>query len=290
MKLQLSLYCLLVFLLGCRVITSSAEDLSEVNNSSIHESLFDFEKELISIPDTHENPEPYNWKAEVNPDGYEILADTDSGNFATFNINSPENIEIFELHVFVTPTKLQFANHLIPHRIADNKFSFEYEAPIKGKYRFEALLRTQDGWINLRRNFRLNQSAQNSQQAGIGPEYEVIVKKVPAKIYADHIATLVFEIIHEGKPVTDLQQVEGSEMHLAGWNKSWIVSLKEFNYAVSNQNLGGSEVAVSLVFRTPGKHIIFGEFSHLQKKHIIRYEVNVLLEDRESSKYTSSGN
>ena len=61
-----------------------------------------------------------------------------------------------------------------------------------------------------------------------------------------------------GKPLKDIEKIDGSDIQVAAWDED----LKEFIYMTPKQNLGGPEVAVSIVFMRPGKHALFGEFRY----------------------------
>ncbi len=64
---------------------------------------------------------------------------------------------------------------------------------------------------------------------------------------------------------------------------SWDEDLKEFIFATPKQNLGGHEVAVSLVFMRPGRHAVFAEFKHKGVIRKIDFVLNVFEEPREDS-------
>jgi hypothetical protein len=265
----------ILFILG--VVQAYAEKLSESDYGAGHESIFDLEQEILSIPDSHEKPEPYLWNATLNPKEFEFsLARNSDGQFHV-KIMPPNEINIQEIHVFVTNKKLEFAHHIIPEAAGPNTFEFDYLATQKDKYRFETIVKTEKGWINFREDMKLNQEAEKTPQ--IGPDYEILIKTAPAKAYSDHVTTFIYEISHKGEPIRDLQKMGGVDMHLFSWNSAWLFSLKEFNYRVPKQNFGGPEVAVSLVFKTPGRQVVFGEFSHLGKKRTVRYELNVASEN-----------
>ena len=77
------------------------------------------------------------------------------------------------------------------------------------------------------------------------------------------MVTILYEIMYKGAPLKGLEKIDGFDMQVASWDED----LKEFIFATPKQNLGGPEVAVSIVFMRPGKHAVFGEFKH---KGVIR--------------------
>ncbi len=278
MNTKTIIICLAILIINAAV-QSRAEKQIGPDEGATHKTIFDPEKETISIPDTHENPEPYKWNVTLNPKDFGFSLHRSPDGRYNLVLDSTSDAKFEEIHLFVTNRKLEFAYHIIPDFIGKNTYNFAFLAPQKGKYRFETILKTEKGWINFRKDIKLARETEKMPPKTLGPEYEVLIRTVPEKVYSDHITTFIYEIRYKGKPVTDLQKTGGVDMHLFTWNTTWLYSLKEFNYLVPKQNFGGPEVVVSLVFSTPGKQVVFGEFSHLGKKKIIRYEVDVASED-----------
>ncbi len=82
--------------------------------------------------------------------------------------------------------------------------------------------------------------------------------------------------MYKGIPLKGLEKIDGFDMQVAAWDED----MKEFIYATPRQNLGGPEVAVSIVFMRPGKHAVFGEFKH---NGVIR-KVDLVVDVREEPK------
>ncbi|MBZ0157041.1 MAG: hypothetical protein K8I29_12625 [Alphaproteobacteria bacterium] len=222
----------------------------------------DLEQEVLIIPDTH-NEKPYIWNVAVNPKGYTLHLEPGGITAGTetvfrFSIASKAPDTVDALHVFITDHDLHTFQHLRPVR-ESNGYVFPYTAPRSGLYRVEVVFRTPKGWINLRKDIRASgkESAEKEKKAG-DDDYQIEVKLIPKKIYADHVGTLLFTLSHKGSPVKDLEKVEGADMQVAVWDKE----MEEFVYATPKQNLGGPQVAVSIVFTEPGTHAVFAEFRH----------------------------
>ena len=91
--------------------------------------------------------------------------------------------------------------------------------------------------------------------------------------------TIVYEIMHKGAPLKGLEKIDGFDMQVASWDED----LKEFIFATPKQNLGGPEVAVSIVFMKAGKHAVFGEFKHKGVIRKVDLAVDVWEEPKEDS-------
>ncbi|MDA8078694.1 MAG: hypothetical protein M0Z79_07105 [Nitrospiraceae bacterium] len=223
----------------------------------------DLDQEVLIIPDTH-NEKPYIRHVRRNPRGYE-LALSDSPLKAgeeqpyIFRILSPSGMPEGDVHVFITDDDL----HAYVHRKASRKgdeYSFTYRPPGAGKYRMEIVFQTAQGWVNLWKNIKISgPAAAGAEDKLPGDEdYQAKIKLIPKKAYAEHVVTFLYEILYKGKPLKGLEKMDGFDMLVASWDED----LKEFLYITPKQNLGGPEVAVSIVFMRPGKHAVFAEFKH----------------------------
>lgn len=245
----------------------------------------DLEKEVLIIPDTH-NEKPYIWKVLRNPKDYEFTlqyADAAAGTETAFsmNIRSKGTSKIDDLHVFIADEDLYIYRHLRPVISGDGKYIFNFKAPQAGRYRFEVVFKAQEGWINLSKDVKIKGDKKSSEpEAKAGDEdYSVKVKLIPKKIYSEHVVTIVYEIMYKGAPLKGLEKIDGFDMQVASWDED----LKEFIFATPKQNLGGPEVAVSIVFMRPGKHAVFGEFKHKDIIRKIDLSVDVNEEPKEDS-------
>lgn len=224
----------------------------------------DLEKEVLIIPDTH-NEKPYIWKVLRNPKDYELnlqYDDTAAGKETTFSmdIRSKGMSKIDDLHVFISDEDLHIYRHMRPVISGDGKYLFNFKAPQEGKYRFEVVFKAQEGWVNIGKDVKIKGDKKISEpEAKAGDEnYSVKVKLIPKRIYSEHVVTIVYEIMYKGAPLKGIEKIDGFDMQVAAWDEN----MKEFIYATPRQNLGGPEVAVSMVFMRPGKHAVFGEFKH----------------------------
>lgn len=229
----------------------------------------DLEKEVLIIPDTH-NEKPYIWKVLRNPKGYELnveYGNTAAGTETTFRlgIRSKETSKIDDLHVFIADEDLHIYRHMRPVKSADGEYLFGFNAPQAGKYRIEAVFKTQGGWVNLSKDIKIKGDKKSSEpEVKPGDEdYSVKARLIPKRIYSEHVVTILYEIMYKGAPLKGLEKIDGFDMQVASWDED----MKEFIYATPRQNLGGPEVAVSIVFMRAGKHAVFGEFKH---KGVIR--------------------
>ncbi len=251
--------------------------LSFIASASFSWAELDLDKELLSIPDTH-NEKPYIWKVRRNPREFDLaIEETTHGKFK-LGVMPSTNIE--NMHIFITDDDLHAYEHIRPVKKGDGSYAFEFEPKSKGKYRFEVVFKTEAGWVDIGKQMKLIAGSTISQEPKPGDEdYAIRVKTFPKRAYADHVTTFLFEISYKGQPLKGLDKIDGFDMQLASWDED----LKEFIYAVPVQNLGGPEVAVSLVFMRPGRHAVFAEFSHRGKIRNVEAAVDVLMEPRQGN-------
>jgi hypothetical protein len=242
----------------------------------------DLEQEVLLIPDTHDN-KPYIWQVRRNPRDYELdivhekSPAGENVNF-TMNIFSKKGKKAEDVHLFITDRDLQTYEHIIPSPDGDGRYLFSYSPPFDDKYRFEVAFQTTEGWITLKKDIKLKATAKSFRQTRPGDrDYQITVKLIPARVYSEHVVTLLYEIRYKHQPVEDLQKIDGFDMQVGSWNKN----LGEFIYATPKQNLGGPEVAVSLVFMTTGRHVVFAEFMHKGVKRRVEFDVDVYEEPKE---------
>jgi len=237
----------------------------------------DLDQEVLIVPDTH-NEKPYIWHVVKDPEGYEIImnsGDQDSpvdGRFS-FKVRQEKAEKIQEMHVFITDSDLHIFRHLRPV-LSDNRYSFSFFAPKTGMYRFEIVLRTEKGWLNLKKDIMLKGVGRQVENPDRDKGYGVKVKLIPQKVYAEHVVTFLFELTFNGEPIKDIEKVDGTDMQFASWDED----LQEFIYVTPKQNFGGPEVAVSAVFMRPGKRAVFTEFRHNGEMHGIDLIMDVLKE------------
>lgn len=244
-----------------RVITGVI--LLALGTAAAATAKLDLDQEVLVIPDTH-NEKPFVWHVERNPGGYELVLSENGGKAGegpncVFRIISPSGIRPENVHVFITDDDLHAYAHRKAVRTGDD-YRFAYDAPRPGKYRLEVVFESTQGWINLSKNIKIGGPARGAA-AGELPgdeDYEVKIKLIPKKAYAEHVVTFLYEILYKGKPIRGLEKMDGFDMQASAWDED----LKEFIYATPRQNLGGPEVAVSFVFMRPGKHAVFAEFKH----------------------------
>ncbi len=221
----------------------------------------DLDREVLVIPDTHD-AKPYVWQVRQDPREYSLNMAHEQvpGQLDRFrfSVAGPSGIMPSDLHVFITDDDLQTFAHIRP-QTADGVFAFAYAAPASGSYRIEVVFRTDSGWVELRRDIRLekNPLAAGAVKPGDG-DYDVSVKFYPRKVYADHVVTFLYQLSYKGMPLTNVEKVAGADMQVAAWDED----LKEFIYMTPRQNLGGPDVGVSVVFHRPGRHKVFAEFLH----------------------------
>lgn len=228
----------------------------------------DLEQEVVVIPDTH-NEKPYIWNVKVNPAGYDLIMETGAITAGkeheyAFSISSKKADNVENVHAFIADHDLHIYAHLRPSR-TNGIYRFSYTAPQAGKYRLEVVFMASEGWVNLRKDFKIARGG-SAMEAGKVPgdeDYRVTVRLFPKRIYSGHVVTIIYDISYKGKPLEELEKLEGFDMQVAAWDED----LKEFLYITPRQNLGGPEAPVSLVFMRAGKHAVFAEFKH---KGIIR--------------------
>ncbi len=240
----------------------------------------DLDKEVLIIPDTH-NEKPYIWHVVRNPGGYELVMEYGGPTAGlndqfSFEVKRESSVKIDDMNVFITDEDLHTFAHVRPVTNGAGKYLFNFAAPATGKYRFEVVFRTDTGWVNLRKDIRLQKADGRAEPASKpGDEnYDVKVKLYPKKIYADHVGTFLYEISYKGKPLKDIEKMDGADIQVAAWDED----LKEFIYMTPKQNLGGPDVAVSIVFMRPGKHAVFAEFKHNGTIRRVDFVVNVYRE------------
>jgi hypothetical protein len=224
----------------------------------------DLDKEVLVIPDTH-NEKPYIWNVMRNPRGYEFAMEYDGpasglNDQFSFEVKRESAVKLNDMHVFITDEDMHTFVHVRPSAVNEEKYSFSFAAPATGKYRCEVIFKTDMGWVNLKKDIKLKKAAGKVKPSSMpgDEDYEVKIKLYPKKIYADHVSTFLYEISYKGKPLKDIEKIDGFDMQVAAWDED----LKDFIYMRPKQNLGGPEVAVSIVFMRPGKHNVFAEFKH----------------------------
>jgi len=242
----------------------------------------DLEQEVLIIPDTH-NEKSYIWKVAVSPRGYELIIENDklvAGTEARFSydIKRDPAVSIKEMHVFITDSALEFYRHLRPTRIGD-KYVFAFKPLRPETYRFEIVFKTDTGWVNLRKDFKIKGGTANPEERKKDEGYSAKVKLIPRKAYAEHVVTFLFELAYKGVPLKDLEKMDGADMQLASWDED----LKEFIYITPKQNLGGPEVALSAVFMRPGRRAVFAEFKHKGEVRPVEMVVDVLMEPKQGT-------
>lgn len=223
----------------------------------------DLEQEVLVIPDTHDQKK-YIWDVTKDPGDFELSMErkegVGAGSEISFSIGPRMPGTAADMHVFVTDEDLHVYEHIRPDEVADGRYLFRFDVPVSGTYRFEIVFRTKKGWVNLGKELKMNADGEKKEKTSKpgDEEYVVKLKLVPKKAYVEHVTTFLYEIAYKGEPLRGLEKMDGLDMQLAAWDED----LKEFIYAVPRQNLGGPEVAVSLVFMRPGKHAVFAEFRH----------------------------
>ncbi len=240
----------------------------------------DLNQEVLVIPDTHD-VKPYIWSVARNPKGYELTMTPGDGSDPrgerfSFEVRRDPAASIHEMQVFITDGGLQFFRHVRP-LLSGGRYSFFLEVPRTGTYRFEIVFRTDNGWVNLTKDISLKKADAFSDDLDKDKDYDVGVKLIPRKVYAEHVVTFLFNLSYQGAPVRDIEKVDGADMHLASWDED----RKEFIFVTPKQNLGGPEVAVSAVFMRPGKHKVFSEFIHNGRTRTVELVIDVLAEPRQ---------
>jgi hypothetical protein len=241
----------------------------------------DLEQEVIIIPNTHDD-KPYIWQVRRNPRGYELIVEHDKDPAEDINfrmsILSKNGQKVESVHLFITDRDLKTYEHLTLSPGSDGRYSFGYAAPFDDKYRFEVAFQTSEGWVNLKKDIKLKRGkiAVNQTRNGDG-DYDVRVKFIPSKVFAEHVVTFLYEIWYKHQRLENLEKIDGFDMQVGSWNEN----MREFIYATPKQNLGGPEVAVSLVYMTTGRHVVFSEFMHKGVKRRVEFDLNVYQEPRE---------
>jgi len=243
---------------------------------------FDLEQELLSIPSYHENAE-YGWKVQRNPRDFDFTLAVKPGAAGEHEvaISLPGASRMEQVHVFVTDGDYETFEHFLPQETGENTYAFTHSFAKAGTYYLEIALKTAGTWVNLSKKVEIAGSAPTPSPRTTLEEqgYEIRVKPLPySEIWTDHVVTLVFEILHHGQPVRDLEILHGAEMHVVAWRTGWFRKVGTFQYAASRQNLGGPRAAVSLVFDKPGRYRIFARFKHQNEIKTVELELDV---DRE---------
>lgn len=238
----------------------------------------DLDKEVLIIPDTH-NEKPFIWHVQTNPRGHELVLSggplkAGEEQPYIFKVLSPSGMPEGNVHVFITDDDLLVYAHRKAAKTGDG-YRFAYQAPRPGKYRLEVVFKTPQGWIDLRKDIKIGGPAVAAADKLPGDEdYQVKIKLIPKKAYAEHVVTLLYEIHYKDVPLKDLEKIDGFDMLVAAWDED----LKEFIYMTPKQNFGGPEVAVSMVFMRPGRHAVFAEFKHNGYVRLIETVMDVLAE------------
>ena len=224
----------------------------------------DLEQDVLIIPATH-NEKPYIWKVNRDPKDYELVlayANLVAGTKNTFGliIRPPSGESISNMHVFIADADLNDYGHIRPEKDATGKYTFIFNPRLTGKYRVETVFESRNGWVSIGKDIRVKggKAGLSSDSKPGDEDYHVAVKVIPRKIYTKHVFTLLYDIRYKGEPLKGIEKVDGFDMQVATWDED----LKEFIYATPKQNLGGPEVAVSIVFMRAGKHAAFAEFRH----------------------------
>jgi len=256
-------------------------------NFSIAAESFDLDKESLQIPDTHESKQ-FIWEVRKNPRGFVVSIEQSKPlespiiNFRVI-ISPPENEKIESAQFFMVDKDFRHYEHIFPTQQTGNVSLFNFQPASENQYRIETVLKTDKGWVKIDRDLKFADIKPALEKSENLKNYQINIKTFPQKVYADHTVTFVFEIFYNGEPVTGLEKIKESEIHLASWGTSFFNSFGEFIYATSSQNLGGPEAGVSMVFERPGTHKIFATFRHLGKNHTIETEIEAM--EEEVSKY-----
>jgi hypothetical protein len=237
----------------------------------------DFNQEVIIIPAEHDI-QPYKWRTSLNPWIYKPSLKYDKKAVAgndiefVFTVQSTTGENLSDMHVFITDTGLNTYRHVMPpFRESQCKFIFK---PLRaGKYRFEIVFRAAGEWVQFSKKVKIKGKKQEkiSDESLADSGYTVKIKTIPETIYADHVATFIYEISYNDEPIRAVEKINGLDMQVAAWGES----LRHFIYATPRQNLGGSEIAVSMVFPSPRKYTVFAEFRHNGAIRKIRHVLDV---------------
>jgi len=240
----------------------------------------DFGQAVIHIPDTHDAA-PYVWQVKKEPPGYraEIARGPEPGAYL-LTVSPAPGQDSPPPDLFLTDNRLASFSHPALNRRADGGYLFTAVLRAGQEYLAEIVFRDGADWINLRRKFTAAAAAApdaGAEKAGAG--YEVRIKQFPEKIYAKHAATFVFEVLQDGRPLADLEPVEGALLRLAVWRRgSWFRGAGDFIFADSHGNESETEAAVSLVFNESGPHRLFAEYRHQGLTRLVSKEVKIWLE------------
>ncbi len=250
-----------------------------ISASTSHAQL-DFEQELPVIPDTHDS-KPYIWDVTINPSDYEFSIEHGNlieGEDTDFRFNlrrkSSGSLDDSSLHVFITDRDLQAYTHIRPAKSSDGEYNFTFNPPKRGRYRMEFVFKTDKAWGDFRETIKVKggKKAETPSPSGLTDEgYSANVKLVPERAFTDHVVTFLYDLNYKGEPLSAIEKIDGHDMEVASWDRR----LHDFVYALPKQNTGGPKVAVSLVFRLPGRHVVFAEFRHNGKTVNFRHVVDV---------------
>lgn len=241
-----------------------------------HESVFDLTAETIELPDTHADKSEYIWKVKRNPDGYGFELESEKGekNSGKYALQTavPDGVDIDSMILFFADTDLDRAGVLFPEKTAD-RYVVDIPA-LDGEYKFELVMQTSEGVVNL-------SEEKSFEASGALPPVNTqsMLELEPKKLYAEHIASFIFHLKAGGKPVYDLEKMQGHDMLLIAWNKSFFFNMSQFLFATPKKSIGGPDVAVSTVFKNPGVFVVFGFFKHNGKIDCIRKEVDMYYEE-----------
>lgn len=225
----------------------------------------DFGQTTINIPEMHDSA-PYIWQVNKDPAAYraEITGVLEQNAYLLTVSPSPAQGEA-KIDLFLTDKRLKAFSHPALNRLDDGGYLFTAPLRERESYQAEIIFKDGSGWVNLSRKFTATVPGALADKGEAGQEagYEVRIKQFPEKAYSKHTVTFVFEVLKEGRPVDDLEPVDGARVRVAAWRQgSWFRSAGDFVYADSQGNESPPEAAVSLVFNETGTHRIFAEYRH----------------------------
>lgn len=225
----------------------------------------DFGQETINIPEMHDSA-PYIWQVSKGPATYRAeITGVPEQNAYLLTVSPPPAQGEVRMDLFLTDKRLQGFSHPTLKRLDDGSYLFSAPLQERESYQAEIIFKDGTGWVNLSRKFTATVPGALSEkgEAGQGGEYEVRIKQFPEKAYSKHTVTFVFEVLKDGRPVDDLEPVDGARIRVAAWRPgSWFRSADDFVYADSQGNESNLEAGVSLVFDDVGTHRIFAEYRH----------------------------
>ncbi|HLC60751.1 MAG TPA: hypothetical protein VJJ52_04945 [Candidatus Nanoarchaeia archaeon] len=199
------------------------------------------------------------------------------------------------LHVFIVRNDLDFFDHMRVEDFADGlensiwgSYTFNYTFPMAGKYAI-AVSYTPHGITFL----NLENASIAGKETLAAPNYDFaleknfdgydITLKHPKYLEAEKEHEFNYYIRKNGVEISDLQLYLGSEINLfvikddlssADLAHSYVP--KETNDSEGAMQLYyGPTVPVHLIFKTPGKYVLFGEFKHDGKVIKTKFMVDV---------------